>query len=106
MTSDENILKTCSIPNCQFLKRPEEALRELALRLLCDKMDENSPNFWIWGLGNSFPLNPIKNGENKEKPQHFACLDDGELDKFIKEAQAKKTKYAVNVFQVTFAFEY
>ena len=51
------------------------------------------------GFGCLFP--PCARGKKKE-PQRFACLDDRELDNLVEEAQAKSTKYAVNVFQGNF----
>ena len=49
--------------------------------------------------------------QKKEEQQRFACLDVSELDDLVEGAQAKTTKYyaakyAVNVFQGNFAYNY
>ena len=59
----------------------------------------------IWGLTISSPLSPRKESKRKKNNALVSNLDD-----LVEGAQAKTTKYAtkyaVNVFKVSFAFNY
>ena len=71
-----------------------------------NEMEKKIAKFWFGVWLSLSPLCPRKKEKKKEEPQRFACLDDGELDNLVEEAQAKSTKYsskyAVNVFQANF----
>ena len=62
------------------------------------------------GIDHLFPSEPEERKQKKEEQQRFACLDVSEQDDLVEGAQSKTTKYAtkyaVNVFQVIFAFNY
>ena len=68
-------------------------------------MKKTFPSFDL-GIDHLFPFEPEERKQKKEEQQRFACIDIGKLDDLVEGAQAKTTKYAVNVFKVILAFNY
>ena len=81
-------------------------------RFLCfpaqfEEMEEVLPCFDL-GFDCLLPTEPEEKKQKKEAPEHFASLDDRELDDLVEGAQAKSTKYtkyAVSVFQGNFGIK-
>ena len=62
-------------------------------------MKKTIPSFDLV-IDHLFPSDPEES--KKGQQQHFACLDVSKLDDLVEGAQAKRTKYALNVFQGNF----
>ena len=72
-------------------------------------MNKTFPSFDL-EIDHLLPSEPKERKQQKEEQQRFACIDVGKLDNLVEWAQAKTTKYAtkyaVNVFKVSFAFNH